>query len=163
MYIEIKRIRQYGEIIEGQLFIDAFSDHGKHMQYICDTLENGLTPLPLGKYQIQVQKCHFRSRKMPLVITDPDNPAPHCKHCVKPEHVNSNSSPHKGGAKGEALFCPMITMGNGIHNRHDGSILVGQQGARGLLLHPKTTFDLLYERIRKSASRGNTTTLNITE
>ena len=49
----------------------------------------------------------------------------------------------------------MLKPGNGVHNRLDGSILVGQYNCLGSLIHPKDVFDPLYERIRKSLSRGN--------
>lgn len=166
MHIEIKRIYQYGEIIEGQLLIDACPGHfQKHLQYICDTLENGQSLLPPGQYRILILKCSFRCRKMPLIMVQ--DSAPPCSLCVRPEHVGMNRAPqcladsHDAPAIPRKLYCPQITCGNGIHNRHDGSILVGKRGACGLLLHPKTTFDLLYERIRKSASRGHTITLNV--
>ena len=170
MHIEIKRIRQIGENIEGHLLIDSRSDHCQNLQYVCDTLENHHSSLPPGQYRVEVVKCRFRSRKMPLVITpahspEPDtptiSPARICSKCAKAGHEGINSSPHKRHATGEAVFCPMLAPGNGIHNRHDGSILVGKRGARGLLLHPLTTFDLLYDRIRRSAERGNEVTLTI--
>lgn len=193
MYIEIKRIRQIGENIKGQLFIDSRADLGQNLQFVCDTLENLHSSLPLGLYRIEIQKCPFRSRKMPLVIisssdplalplspdcqaltASPDcqalTPSPDCQAlppsclcsmCAKADYVGVNSTPHQRHAKGEALFCPMIAPGNGIHNRHDGSIIVGNRGARGLLLHPMTTFDRLYERIRRSAERGNEIKLTI--
>jgi hypothetical protein len=58
-------------------------------------------------------------------------------------------------------FCPMIKPGNGIHGRLDGSILVGKYTCLNSLSHPKTTFDALYERIRKSLSRGHEVKLSI--
>lgn len=193
MYIEIQRIRQLGENIEGHLLIDSRSDLGQNLQQVCDTLENLHSSLPLGQYRIELQKCPFRSRKMPIVITpstdpqalppslgpqdltaspDPQalSPSPDpqalppsclCSICAKADYVGVNSTPRNSLAEGEALFCPMIAPGNGIHNRHDGSILVGLRGARGLLLHPMTTFDRLYERIRRSAERGNEVKLMI--
>lgn len=238
MYIEIQRIRQLGENIEGHLLIDSRSDLGQNLQQVCDTLENLHSSLPLGQYRIELQKCPFRSRKMPIVITpstdpqvltpcsdpqalppslgpqdlppsfgpqalsaspDPQDltpcsdpqalspspdpqaltpcsgpqvfsPSPNpqalppsclCSICAKADYVGVNSTPRNSLAEGEALFCPMIAPGNGIHNRHDGGILVGLRGARGLLLHPMTTFDRLYERIRRSAERGNEVKLMI--
>lgn len=166
MYIEIQRIRQLGENIEGHLLIDSHSDLGQNLQQVCDTLENLHSSLPLGQYRIEIQKCPFRSRKMPIVITpstDPQALPPSClcSICAKADYVGVNSTPRNSLAEGEALFCPMIAPGNGIHNRHDGGILVGLRGARGLLLHPMTTFDRLYERIRRSAERGNEVKLMI--
>ena len=59
--------------------------------------------------------------------------------------------------------CPMIKPGNGIHGRHDGSILVGTRSSFGCIIHPKTAFDTLYERIRKNLERKREVTLVIEE
>jgi hypothetical protein len=55
----------------------------------------------------------------------------------------------------------MLKPGNGTHNRLDGSILVGKYNCLNSLIHPKTVFDPLYERIRKSIRRGHQVTLII--
>jgi hypothetical protein len=55
----------------------------------------------------------------------------------------------------------MLKPGNGTHNRLDGSILVGKYNCLNSLIHPKTVFDPLYERIRKSISRGNQVLLSV--
>ena len=60
-------------------------------------------------------------------------------------------------------YCPMLKPGNGIHNRLDGSILVGVYNSLGSLIHTKDIFDALYERIRKAISRGTVVTLIIKE
>jgi len=52
-------------------------------------------------------------------------------------------------------WCPMLKPGNGVHNRLDGSILVGEYQCLNSIIHPKKVFDTLYQRIRKSISRGN--------
>ena len=76
MHIEIKRIHQIGENIEGHLLIDSHSDHRQNLQYVCDTLENHHSSLPPGQYRVEVVKCRFRSRKMPLLITPAHSPEP---------------------------------------------------------------------------------------
>lgn len=55
----------------------------------------------------------------------------------------------------------LLKPGNGVHNRLDGSILVGAYNCLNSLIHPRDVFDPLYERIRKSVSRGNQVTLTI--
>ena len=55
----------------------------------------------------------------------------------------------------------MLKPGNGVYNRTDGSIIVGEYIAPGCLKHPKTAFDNLYDRIRKNIERGNKVTLTI--
>ena len=140
MKIMINRIRTIGEFTEGQLSIDGAR--------ICSTLENSNAQVPSGEYQLSLLKCKQYSRKMPCL-----NPAPPCDLCKKLPFVCTNST--------LPCWCPMLKPGNGIHGRLDGSILVGKYNCLNCLIHPKTTFDALYERIRKSLSRGNEVILTI--
>lgn len=48
-----------------------------------------------------------------------------------------------------------------MHDRFDGSIVVGQYNCLNSIIHPKVVFDALSERIRKSISRGNQVMLSI--
>ena len=161
MNIVITRTRTKGEYTEGQLSIDGLR--------ICSTLENAHALVPSGTYPLTLIKCKQYSRKMPCLtdslksskslnsskgenpsnLSNPQTPqtSQTCVNCPKLPFVCTNST--------LPCWCPMIKPGNGIHNRLDGSILVGQYNCLGSLIHPKTTFDPLYERIRKSLSRGN--------
>ena len=140
MKITIQRILTRGEYVHGRLSIDG--------NRICDTLENSLSMVPSGSYDIALLKCKQYSRKMPCV-----NPSAPCSLCPKLRLVCTNST--------MPCYCPQIKPGNGVHNRLDGSILVGRYNCLGSLIHPKTTFDPLYERIRKAISRGTVITLII--
>ena len=140
MNIELRRIRHRPDTIDGQIRIDG--------RKVCDCAENAHHCLPAGTYRIAIMPCRQHARKMPVV-----GESAHCSSCHRGPYIGINTSMPR--------FCPMLAPGNGIHNRHDGSILVGKRGSRGLLLHPLTTFDLLYERIRRSAERGNEVTLTI--
>ena len=128
------RTRTIGEYTHGSLSIDGTK--------ICSTLENANALVPSGDYQITLIKCKQYSRKMPCL-----NPAPPCDLCKKLPFVCTNST--------LPCYCPQIKPGNGIHNRLDGSILVGQYNCLGSIIKPRDIFDALYERIRKSISRGN--------
>ena len=147
MNITLQRINIKGEITEGKLVIDGLT--------ICDTLENSYSNLAPGHYRIHLHKCRQHARKMLLLtpICNQSSIIDNCSLCKRLHNVSLNTAMPR--------FCPMLKSGNGIHNRHDGSILVGKRGARGLLLHPLTTFDLLYDRIRRSAERGNEVTLTL--
>lgn len=140
MKIVITRLFTKGEYTHGSLSIDGTK--------ICSTLENANALVPSGDYQITLIKCKQYSRKMPCL-----NPAPPCDLCKKLPFVCTNST--------LPCWCPMLKPGNGIHNLLDGSILVGKYHCVNCLLHPKTTFDPLYERIRKSISRGNQVLLSV--
>lgn len=146
MNITIKRIRKKPDTIDGHLYID-----GKH---ICDTAENAHHSLPPGEYQVIIHKCHQHARKMPVVLIHKDT-APDCAHCTELECVSNNTK--------MPVECPMLCPGNGIHHRTDAAILVGTYLAPGCLTHPRSAFDALYERIRKSSSRGHDITLEIIE
>ena len=140
MNIVITRTRTKGEYTEGQLSIEGVR--------ICSTLENANAQVPAGEYPIRLVKCKQYARKMPCL-----NPHPPCDLCPKLKFVCMNST--------LPCYCPMLKPGNGVHDRLDGSILVGKYNCLNSLIHPRTTFDPLYERIRKSISRGNKVTLII--
>lgn len=143
MNILLNRIRTKGEFTEGYLSIDGVQ--------ICSTLENSNAQAPAGDYPITLIKCKQHARKMPCL-----NPNPPCTQCKKSLNSNPSSLNHT-----LPCWCPMIKPGNGVHNRLDGSIIIGVYNCLGSIIHPKASFDALYERIRKSISRGNIVTLNI--
>ena len=140
MNIVITRIFTKGEYTHGKLTIDG--------NRVCDTLENANALVPAGEYVITLLKCKQYARKMPCL-----NPSPPCDLCPKLSFVCTNST--------LPCYCPMLKPGNAVHDRLDGSILVGKYNCLNCLIHPKTTFDPLYERIRKSVSRGNQVILTI--
>ena len=140
MKIVITRLFTKGEYTHGSLSIDGTK--------ICSTLENANALVPSGDYVISLLKCKQYSRKMICL----HGSAP-CSQCPKLKLVCSNST--------LPCWCPQIKPGNGVHNRLDGSILVGKYNCLGSLIHPRDAFDPLYERIRKSISRGNQVLLSI--
>ena len=140
MNIFLNRTFIKGEYTHGHLTIDGVR--------ICSTLENSNAQVPPGEYVITLLKCKQYARKMPCL-----NAQAPCDLCPKLKFVCMNST--------LPCYCPMLKPGNGVHNRLDGSILVGQYNCLNSLIHPRTTFDPLYERIRKSLSRGNVVKLII--
>lgn len=155
MTITIQRTIVKGEITEGYIKVDG--------QRICDTLENSASPLTTGQYPLSLVKCKQHARKMILIEANTTKRgkmgkgryALKCTRCKQKELVFTNTQMPVG--------CPQLKPGNGIHNRLDGSIMVGTRACLGCLLHPKDAFDALYERIRKSLERGNEVTLEITD
>ena len=134
MNIKIQRSKTRGEFTHGILSIDGVR--------VCDTLENANGQVPAGDYPITLVKCKQYARKMPAL-----NPNAPCDLCPKLSFVCNNTT--------LPCWCPMLKPGNGVHNRLDGSICVGQYNCLNSLIHPRDAFDPLYERIRKSISRGN--------
>ena len=141
MKIVITRLFTKGEYTHGHLSIDGLR--------ICDTLENSKGLVPAGDYPIHLLKCKQYSRKMICL----HGSAP-CSQCPKLKLVCSNST--------LPCWCPQIKPGNGVHNRLDGSIIVGVYNCPGSIIKPRDIFDTLYERIRKSISRGHQVLLKIT-
>lgn len=142
MNIVITRTPIRGEYTEGHLTIDGI--------HVCDTLENTHSRVPAGEYPIHLKKCKQYSRKMLCLVNHEPGTVNHescCRQCPKLRYVYNNTT--------LPCYCPMLKPGNGVHNRLDGSILVGRYNGLGCLVHPKEVFDPLYERIRKSISRGN--------
>lgn len=142
MNIVITRLFTKGDYTHGHLTIDG--------NRVCSTLENSNALVPAGTYTVTLLKCKQYARKMPCL-----NPQSPCDLCPKLPFVCNNTT--------LPCYCPMIKPGNGVHNRLDGSIIVGVYNCLGSIIHPKATFDSLYERIRKSISRGNQVTLIIKE
>ena len=105
---------------------------------ICDCAENAHTALPPGTYSIAIVHCRQYARKMPLITP-----------------ISNQSSVINN------RICPMLKPGNGVYNRKDGSILVGEYLVPGCLKHSRFTFDNLYDRIRKNLERGKEVTLTI--
>ena len=134
MIIVITRLFTKGEYTHGSLSIDGTR--------ICSTLENANALVPSGEYVISLIKCKQYSRKMICL----HGSAP-CSQCPKLKLVCSNST--------LPCWCPQIKPGNGVHKRLDGSIIVGVYNCLGSIIKPRDIFDALYERIRKSISRGN--------
>ena len=142
MNITITRNPVRYEYVHGRLTIDG--------KFVCHTLENTNSRVPAGEYTITLANCKQYARKMPQVNQN----AP-CSLCPKLIFVSNNTT--------LPCYCPMLKPGNGVHNRLDGSILVGKFNIRGSLIHPKDAFDPLFERIRKSLSRGNQVTLTVND
>ncbi len=151
MNIIIQRNKIRDEYVHGTLTIDGSAR-------ICDTLENNNYKVPSGEYIIRLVKCKHHARKMPVLLPHPStlNPQPLCTLCKK----SSNSDPLSLNLK-LPCYCPMLKPGNGVNGRRDGRILVGQYNCLGSIIKPKAVFDALYERIRKSLSRGNQVTLTV--
>ena len=105
---------------------------------ICDCAENAHTALPPGTYSIAIVHCRQYARKMPLITP-----------------ISNQSSVINN------RICPMLCPGNGVYNRTDGAIIVGEYLVPGCLKHSRFTFDNLYDRIRKNIERGNEITLTI--
>ena len=147
MNITLQRINIKGEITEGQLIIDGLA--------ICDTLENSYSALAPGHYRIHLHKCRQHARKM-LLLTPICNQSPiidNCSLCKRQHNVSLNTTMPR--------FCPMLKPGNGIHNRRDGSILIGRRRCMGLLINTRKVFNALYARLRMTCKRNNEIIINI--
>ena len=155
MNIELLRIRHRPDTIDGQIRIDG--------RRVCDCAENAHHCLHEGTYQIAVIKCRQHARKMPVVAkpiahlsqltAHCSQLTAHCSSCHRRPSVGINTSmPRK---------CVQLCPGNGVYNRTDGAIIVGEYLVPGCLKHPKTAFDNLYDRIRKNLKRGNEVILTI--
>ena len=134
MNINLIRIRYKTETIDGVLKIDGIR--------VCDTAENVNGAVPAGTYTVFINKCKQHGRKM--ICLNPECP---CRKCKKLKAVSNNTS--------MPCYCPQICPGNGVYNRHDGAILLGQYLAPGCLIRPLAAFSKVYDRIRMSLSRGH--------
>jgi len=165
MHIDLIRYYRKGETIDGILRVDG--------QKQCDTSENATTALPAGQYIIVRHFCKQYNRFVPLITerqassvktkpletseaTETLKPfETGCSECEKLHCVSNNTN--------MPIFCPQLKMGNGIHNRTDGSIILGTRIVPGCLKLPREPYENLSERIRKISGRGNEITLTISE
>ena len=147
MNITLQRINIKGEITEGKLVIDGLT--------ICDTLENSYSNLAPGHYRIHLHKCHQHARKMLLLtpICNQSSIIDNCSLCKRLHNVSLNTAMPR--------FCPMLKPGNGIHNRRDGSILIGRRRCMGLLIDTRKVCNALYARLRMTCKRNNEIIINI--
>ena len=147
----ICRTDSAGEAINGKLHFDG--------QCICDTVENRLTALPAGDYRLVRHYCKQYARFMPVVVKAESGAwvqlETRCAQCEPREDVSLNTL--------MPCVCPMLKPGNGVHNRHDGSIILGTALVPGCLKHPLDTFYPLAERIRKAIKRKTVISLKIVE
>lgn len=153
MTMELELIRKYRDrdILDGILKMNG--------RVLCDTSENAYYALKPGRYPIERRYCPQYNQHVPLVrmpVNDGEKDGMRCVCCAAclPLRENNINTPLPG-------YCPQIKMGNGIHNRRDGSIIIGTRIAPGALKEPALPYGKLTERLRKLASRGTDVTLII--
>ena len=141
MNIEITRQSHSRYAIDGELRISGMK--------VCDTAENINFHLPPGTYPIRIVPCRQYHRKMPcIIINEPD-----CSRCPKLKSIYSNTALPK--------VCPQIKIGNGVNNREDGSIIIGERITSGAIAHPAPHFNRLIDRLEKAVKRKEEITLSI--
>lgn len=143
MNIELIRKHIKPETTDGQLYIDS--------QKVCDCAEHTPTSLPPGTYPIRIHRCKHYRRKMPCVMVGELN----CASCPSMEYCGNNSTLPK--------YCPQIKIGNGVYNRTDGSIIIGEYLAPGCMKHPIEYFNRLIDRLDKCQNRKEPINLTINE
>ena len=142
MTITIKRTSATGEVTEGHLLVNGVT--------VCDTLENTLHRIHAGRFPVSLIDCRQYGRKMICVGNEKQHP---CERCKAKREVYANTP--------MPAYCPMIKPGNGVVNRRDGSIIVGQLACKGCIIKPLSAFNSLFGRIRKNIERGNSVVLEI--
>lgn len=141
MIIELRRYRIKPETTDGQIYIDG--------QKVCDCAEHTPTSLSPGTYPILIYRCKHYRRKMPCIMI---GYLP-CDQCRKMLFVGNNSTLPR--------YCPQIKIGNGVYNRRDGSIIIGEYLVPGCLTHPAEHFNRLIDRLDKAQNRNEPITLKI--
>ena len=148
MELKLIRVKHQGESIDGILKVDG--------ERLCDTAENLITSLIPGTYQIIRVFCKQYQRFVPKIMLpqETETSLRHlCATCPKQKGVSNNTT--------LKCVCHQLKMGNGIHHRDDGSILLGTTIIPGCLKKTREPYENLSERIRKVSGRGNEITLTI--
>jgi len=134
MEITITRTNKNQRVIEGFLEING--------ERICDTAECPMSAVPAGVYQLHLYRCKQHHRRVLSLLKEP----PPCSFCPQMQDVSCNSV--------MPCECPMLTIGNGVRGRKDGSIILGEKLVEGTLMHSAATYYPVYNRIRQSLWRG---------
>lgn len=148
MHLKLIRVKHRSESIDGILKVDGES--------LCDTAENATGALPPGTYRILRVFCKQYNRFVPKILLPyetKDSSRYLCATCVKQKGVSNNTR--------FPFVCHQIKMGNGIHNRDDGSIILGTRICPGCLTHTREPYENLSDRLRKISGRGNEITLTV--
>ena len=176
MNIQIERIHRTADYIDGTLRIDSIDK-------ICDTAEFAPTALKAGTYRVLIHRCKQYHRKMPVVSVverpclegttakrsvtggkalgkQPEagvwlEASTKCERCPKMDFICNNST--------LPIYCPQIKIGNGVYNRTDGSIIIGERVVWGALIHSAEHFNRLIDRLDKAQNRGELITVTIKE
>lgn len=148
MKLKLIRTKHRGEIIAGFLRLDG--------ERFCDTAENAITALPAGTYRISRIFCKQYNRFVPKIILphETDESQKHlCETCQKVKSVSNNTT--------FPFVCHQLKMGNGVHKRDDGSIILGTSIIPGCLKNTREPYENLSERLRKLDKRNTDVTLTI--
>lgn len=158
MNIELIRTKRTRWALDGELRIAG--------QKVCDTSENLVHHLHGGTHTVKIERCQHYRRKMPIIMVDEASGVAEshgfdhlgtfeskCHHCKKKrigsQHANL------------PCYCPQIKLGNGVANRTDGSIIVGERWISGVMLRTAYYYDRLIDRLDKAAQRDEEITLEI--
>lgn len=167
MQIILYRTHRTADSVDGKLMIAN--------EKICDTAENTLTCLPEGTYNVLIHRCKHYRRKMPVILVDESlrvqkfKSSSHSDENIEPlniEPLNCSACPsmaYCGNNTTLPKYCPMIKIGNGVHKRDDGSIIIGERITWGCMKHPVEHFNRLIDRLDKCQNRKEPITLTITE
>lgn len=148
MELQLIRTKHRGESLEGLLKVDG--------EKLCDTAENIVGSLPPGTYHIARHFCKQYNRFVPRILKPGETREQletFCRACPKIKGASNNTI--------LKMYCPQLKMGNGIHHRDDGSIILGTTIVPGCLKDTREPYENLSERLRKLAGRGSEVTLTI--
>ena len=138
IYLQLVRYHQGADAIDGYLSIK-----GKR---VCDCCEQAATALAPGSYTLHLIHCPFYKRQMISFNA-------YCQHCHQPDFIGLNTPTPR--------YCPQIKPGNGVHNRTDGSIIVGERLHPGAIRHPNQHFNRLIDRLDKAVRQQKEIQLTI--
>ena len=117
---------------------------------VADCAEHTPTMLPQGTYGVRIDRCTQYRRKMPVICIEHQAS---CFLCKKHKILSTHAV--------LPVYCPMIKIGNGVFNRTDGSIIIGDRYLNGIVLRSAPYYDRLIDRLDKAQNRGEQITLTI--
>lgn len=142
MRIVLTRTKVSAKATDGVITIDGIR--------VADCAEHTPSMLPRGTYGVRIDRCTQYRRKMPVICIEHQAS---CIHCKKRQILSTHAV--------LPVYCPMIKIGNGVFNRTDGSIIIGDRYLNGIVLHSAPYYDRLIDRLDKAQNRGEQITLTI--
>ena len=143
MNILIYRFYKTDRCVDSEVFLDG--------EPFCQASESTKGLVPEGEYRVCLQHCRQYQREVPAVEIRPMGARKwldRCRYCMR--RGKAVMSPHRN-LRG---YCPQLKDGNGVYNRTDGSILLGERVVPGVVKCTSKYFTRLVELLQQAAQNG---------
>ena len=117
----------------------------------CQASESMVNLVPWGRYRVILHPCKQYHRDVPAVEIRPmckRQWLDRCRYCMS--RGRAVMSPHRN-LRG---YCPQLKDGNGVYNRTDGSIILGERVVPGVVRRSEQYFTRLVEHLQQAGGKA---------